>query len=78
MGLMSLYLQERHYLALKKFVEKEISVPIIDCAEAAVKQAELAVTMAGKILNKKRNFKLPPKNSNGLEENLAKYISHNL
>lgn len=62
----------------KKFVEKEISVPIIDCAEAAVKQAELAVTMAGKILNKKRNFKLPPKNSIGLEENLAKYISHNL
>ena len=62
----------------KKFVEKEISVPIIDCAEAAVKQAELAVTMAGKILNKKINFKLPPKNSNGLEENLAKYISHNL
>tara|TARA_B100000780_G_scaffold165499_1_gene115741 strand:- start:16 stop:762 length:747 start_codon:yes stop_codon:yes gene_type:complete len=62
----------------KKFVEKEISVPIIDCAEAAIKQAELAVTMAGKILNKKRNFKLPPKNSNGLEENLAKYISHNL
>ena len=62
----------------KKFVEKEISIPIIDCAEAAVKQAELAVTMVGKILNKKINFKLPPKNSNGLEENLAKYISHNL
>ena len=62
----------------KKFVEKEISVPIIDCAEAAVKQAELAITMAGKTLNKKINFKLPPKNSNGLEENLAKYISHNL
>jgi len=61
----------------KKFVEKEISVPIIDCAEAAVKQAELAVTMAGKISNYKRNYKLPPKNSDGLEENLSKYISHN-
>ena len=61
----------------KKFVEKEISVPIIDCAEAAVKQAELAVTMTGKISNYKRNYKLPPKNSDGLEENLSKYISHN-
>ena len=60
----------------KKFVEDEINIPIIDCAEAAVKQAELAVYMSQKSFNHINSKKLPPKNSMGLEENLAKYLSH--
>ena len=36
----------------KKVVQKEISVPVIDCAEAAVKQAELAVVMNQNTINK--------------------------
>ena len=57
----------------KKIVQKEISVPIIDCAEAAVKQAELAVTMnQGTSIN----MKLPPKSSIGIDKKLSAYISH--
>ena len=57
----------------KKIVQKEINAPIIDCAEAALKQAELAI-----IMNKGTSIKkkLPPKNSVGLDNNLANYIAH--
>ncbi len=57
----------------KKIVQKEISVPIIDCAEAAVKQAELAVTMNQGTSIK---MKLPPKSSIGIDKKLSDYISH--
>ena len=57
----------------KKIVQKEINAPIIDCAEAALKQAELAVIMNKGTSVKK---KLPPKNSVGLEDNLANYIAY--
>ena len=57
----------------KKIVQEEISVPIIDCAEAALKQAELSVIMNhGTSLKKK----LPPKKSVGLDKKLANYIAH--
>ena len=57
----------------KKVVQKEISVPVIDCAEAAVKQAELAVVMNQNTINK---HKLPPKSSIGIDKNLSELISH--
>jgi len=57
----------------KKIVQSEISVPIIDCAEAAVKQAELAIAMNSKMNS---NKKLPPKISTGIETELADYLSH--
>ena len=57
----------------KKIVQKEINAPIIDCAEAALKQAELAVVMNKGTSVKK---KLPPKISVGLDNNLANYIAH--
>ena len=57
----------------KKIVQAEISVPIIDCAEAAVKQAELAVAMNSRINGKK---KLPPKISTGIKKELSDYLSH--
>ena len=57
----------------KRIVQKEISVPIIDCAEAAVKQAELAVTMNQGTSIK---MKLPPKSSIGIDKKLSDYISH--
>jgi Asp/Glu/hydantoin racemase len=57
----------------KKIVQAEISVPIIDCAEAAVKQAELAVAMNTRINSKK---KLPPKISTGIKKELSDYLSH--
>ena len=57
----------------KKIVQSEISVPIIDCAEAAVKQAELAIAMNSKINSSK---KLPPKISTGIEKELSNYLSH--
>jgi allantoin racemase len=57
----------------KKIVQKEINAPIIDCAEAALKQAELAVVMNKGTSIKK---KLPPKISVGLDNNLANYIAH--
>ena len=57
----------------KKIVQKEISVPVIDCAEAAVKQAELAVVMNQNTINK---HKLPPKSSIGVEKKLSQLISH--
>lgn len=63
----------------KKNVEDKISVPVIDCAEAAVKQAELAIAMFKKNLSQKNyNKKLPPKNSVGIDNKLADYISHKL
>ena len=57
----------------KKVVQKEISVPVIDCAEAAVKQAELAVIMNQNTINKR---KLPPKSSIGVDKKLSQLISH--
>ena len=57
----------------KKIVQNKIRVPIIDCAEAAVKQAELAVAMNKNIIN---NNKLPPKISIGIDKNLSELISH--
>ena len=57
----------------KKIVQAEISVPIIDCAEAAVKQAELAFAMNTRINGKK---KLPPKISTGIKKELSDYLSH--
>ena len=57
----------------KKIVQSEIYVPIIDCAEAAVKQAELAIAMNSKVHESK---KLPPKISIGVEKELADYLSH--
>jgi hypothetical protein len=54
-------------------VQSEINVPIIDCAEAAVKQAELAIAMNSKVHESK---KLPPKISIGVEKELADYLSH--
>ena len=57
----------------KKVVQKEISVPVIDCAEAAVKQAELATVMYQNTINKP---KLPPKSSMGIDKNLSELISH--
>ena len=57
----------------KKVVQKEISVPVIDCAEAAVKQAELAVVMKQYTINK---HKLPPKLSIGVDKNLSELIAH--
>jgi Asp/Glu/hydantoin racemase len=57
----------------KKIVQAEINVPIIDCAEAAVKQAELAVAMNTRINSKK---KLPPKISTGIKKELSDYLSH--
>ena len=57
----------------KKIVQKEISVPVIDCAEAAVKQAELAVVMNQNTIKK---HKLPPKSSIGVEKKLSQLISH--
>ncbi len=63
----------------KKKVEDKISVPIIDCAEAAVKQAELSVAMTNKFSNKKSyKTKLPPKKSIGLNKTLSDYISHEI
>ena len=63
----------------KKNVEDKISVPVIDCAEAALKQAELAVAMFKKNLPQKNyKKKLPPKNSVGIDNKLADYISHKL
>ena len=56
----------------KKIVQKEISVPIIDCAEAAVKQAESAVVMNQNTINK---HKLPPKSSIGVDKKLSQLIS---
>jgi Asp/Glu/hydantoin racemase len=64
----SSFLQERHYPGFKKIVQNKIRVPIIDCAEAAVKQAELAVAMNKNIINKN---KLPPKISIGIDKNLS-------
>ena len=55
--------------------QNEISVPVIDCAEAAVKQAELAVTMNHNITNKN---KLPPKLSVGINQKLSEIISHKI
>ncbi len=57
----------------KKIVQKEISVPVIDCAEAAVKQAESAVVMYQNTINK---HKLPPKSSIGVDKKLSQLISH--
>ena len=57
----------------KKVVQKEISVPVIDCVEAAVKQAELAVVMNQNNIYK---HKLPPKSSIGVDKNLSDLISH--
>ena len=57
----------------KKIVQNKIRVPIIDCAEAAVKQAELAIAMNKNIINKN---KLPPKISIGIDKNLSELISH--
>ena len=59
----------------KKIVQKEISVPVIDCAEAAVKQAELSVVMNK---NNKNKNKLPPKSSIGLDKKLSELISHKI
>ena len=56
----------------KKIVQKEISVPVIDCAEAAVKQAESAVVMYQNTINK---HKLPPKSSIGVDKKLSQLIS---
>ena len=56
----------------KKNVQKEISVPVIDCAEAAVKQAESAVVMNQNTINKHR---LPPKSSIGVDKKLSQWIS---
>ena len=56
----------------KKNVQKEISVPVIDCAEAAVKQAESAVVMNQNTINK---HKLPPKSSIGVDKKLSQLIS---
>ena len=56
----------------KKIVQKEISVPVIDCAEAAVKQAESAVVMNQNTINK---HKLPPKSSIGIDKKLSQLIS---
>ena len=58
----------------KKVVQKEISVPVIDCAEAAVKQAELAVVMHQNTLKPK----LPPKSSIGIDKNLSELIAHKI
>ena len=57
----------------KKIVQKEISVPLIDCAEAAVKQAESAVVMNQNNIN---SHKLPPKSSIGVDKKLSQLISH--
>jgi len=59
----------------KKIVQNEIRVPVIDCAEAAVKQAELAITMNHNITNKN---KLPPKLSVGINQKLSEIISHKI
>ena len=56
----------------KKIVQKKISVPVIDCAEAAVKQAESAVVMNQNTINK---HKLPPKSSIGVDKKLSQLIS---
>ena len=56
----------------KKIVQKEISVPVIDCAEAAVKQAESAIVMNQNTINK---HKLPPKSSIGVDKKLSQLIS---
>ena len=56
----------------KKIVQKEISVPVIDCAEAAVKQAESAVVMNQNTIYK---HKLPPKSSIGVDKKLSQLIS---
>ena len=56
----------------KKIVQKDISVPVIDCAEAAVKQAESAVVMNQNTINK---HKLPPKSSIGIDKKLSQLIS---
>ena len=57
----------------KKIVQEEIRVPVIDCAEAAVKQAESAVVMNQNTINK---HKLPPKSSIGVDKKLSQLISH--
>ena len=49
-----------------------INVPVIDCAEAAVKQAESAVVMNQNTINKN---KLPPKSSIGVDKKLSQLIS---
>ena len=56
----------------KKIVQKKISVPVIDCAEAAVKQAESAVVMNQNTIYK---HKLPPKSSIGVDKKLSQLIS---
>ena len=59
----------------KKIVQNKIRVPVIDCAEAAVKQAELAVNMNQNIFSKN---KLPPKLSVGIDQKLSEIISHKI
>ena len=59
----------------KKIVQKEISVPVIDCAEAAVKQAESAIVMNQNTINK---HKLPPKSSIGVDKKLSQLISQKI
>ena len=59
----------------KKIVQKEISVPVIDCAEAAVKQAESAVVMHQNTIYK---HKLPPKSSIGVDKKLSQLISQKI
>ena len=68
-------MQELHCRDLKKLLRTEIRVPVIDCAEAAVKQAELAVTMNQNISSKN---KLPPKLSVGIDQKLSEIISHKI
>ena len=59
----------------KKQVENEINIPIIDCAEAAIKQAELACVMK-KILIKLAIKKIAPKISVGIDKILSNYLLH--
>ena len=60
----------------KKQVENEIDIPIIDCAEAAIKQAELACVMKKNINKTKNKKKLPPKISVGIDKILSNYLLH--
>ena len=60
----------------KKQVENEINIPIIDCAEAAIKQAELACVMKKNINKTSNKKKLPPKISVGIDKILSNYLLH--
>ena len=70
------FLISKIHVEVFEVVENEINIPIIDCAEAAIKQAELACVMKKNINKNSNKKKLPPKISVGIDKILSDYLSH--